>query len=231
VTAVNGTDALEAVRRQRFDVVLMDVQMPGMDGIATTGVIRGIESSRGGHLPILALTAHAMAADRERCLGAGMDGFLVKPIRPAALLEAVERLGAGVAEQPEPDRVTLLDEVGGDAGLLDEICDLFARESAVQVIAVRQAIESVDADLFAGAVHTLRGMLRSVRARAAEQLATALGAVDLRAHQAQARAQLLSLEQAIAALRERFTGAPEPAEEPPESVAREPRTEDSGTHV
>src|SRR5881275_121955 len=99
VTAVgSGAAALGALRQGRFDLILMDVQMPGMDGIETTRAIRRSEERLGRRVPIIALTAHAMAEDRERCLGAGMDGYLVKPIQPAALLDAIER----IAVEPEP---------------------------------------------------------------------------------------------------------------------------------
>ena len=76
----NGQEALEAIAIGQFDVVLMDVQMPEMDGIEATSVIRTIEAAKGGHLPIVAMTAHAMRGDRERCIQAGMDGYVSKPI-------------------------------------------------------------------------------------------------------------------------------------------------------
>ncbi len=97
--AGNGLEALEALETagwQSFDVVLMDVQMPDMDGFAATDAIRLHERAHGGHLPIVALTAHAMAGDRERCLDAGMDGYVAKPIQLASVraeIEAVLRLG------------------------------------------------------------------------------------------------------------------------------------------
>ena len=75
-----------------FALILMDVQMPRMDGIETTMAIRNKERNTGAHIPIIALTAHAMTGDRERCLHAGMDGYLVKPIRPASLLEVIDQL-------------------------------------------------------------------------------------------------------------------------------------------
>src|SRR6266849_4288548 len=92
VAADNGVAALKTLERKHFDLVLMDVQMPRMDGIETTTAIRNREKIAGGYIPIVALTAHAMAGDRERCLKAGMDGYLIKPIQPAMLLEAIERL-------------------------------------------------------------------------------------------------------------------------------------------
>jgi PAS domain S-box-containing protein len=91
----NGREALEALAREPFDLVLMDVQMPEMDGLEATAAIRKQEESSGTHLPILAMTAHAMKGDRELCLTAGMDGYVAKPIQPRELYDAIDRLFAG----------------------------------------------------------------------------------------------------------------------------------------
>ena len=85
-----GRAALAAVSRERFDIVLMDVQMPEMDGLAATAAIRAAETLGGGRVPIVAMTAHAMDGDRQRCLDAGMDGDLTKPVRSADLYAAIE---------------------------------------------------------------------------------------------------------------------------------------------
>jgi CheY-like chemotaxis protein len=90
VIAENGREALEAHARETFDAVLMDVQMPEMDGFEATAEIRKHELVSGKHLPIIALTAHAMTGDRERCLAAGMDGYLTKPISPVELYDALD---------------------------------------------------------------------------------------------------------------------------------------------
>ena len=90
--AANGREALEAVRAESFDLVLMDIQMPELDGLQAARAIREMEKTAGGYLPIIALTAHAMKGDRERCLAAQMDGYLAKPVKPAELYEAIERL-------------------------------------------------------------------------------------------------------------------------------------------
>jgi CheY-like chemotaxis protein len=95
VVVDNGKAALEALARARFDVVLMDVQMPVMDGLEATAAIRQQEQAHGGHLPILAMTAHAMKGDREMCLEAGMDGYVAKPIQPGELFAAIDRVVAG----------------------------------------------------------------------------------------------------------------------------------------
>jgi CheY-like chemotaxis protein len=101
VTVVaTGREALDALARASFDLVLMDVQMPEMDGFAATAAIRRAEVQHGGHVPIIAMTAHSMAGDRERCLGAGMDGYLSKPIRSADLYAVLERELAAGCRQP-----------------------------------------------------------------------------------------------------------------------------------
>ncbi len=91
VVAVNGCEALEALEKTDFDLVLMDVQMPEMDGLDATAIIRSREISTGKHTPIIALTAHALKRDEERCLAAGMDGYLTKPIRPEKLDEFLQK--------------------------------------------------------------------------------------------------------------------------------------------
>lgn len=92
VTTSNGLEALEVLKTQPFDAVLMDVQMPEMDGFEATKVVREGEQITGKHLPIIALTAHAMKGDQERCLAAGMDGYISKPIQTAELFALLERL-------------------------------------------------------------------------------------------------------------------------------------------
>jgi two-component system sensor histidine kinase/response regulator len=90
--ASNGRDALTALEHGTFDIVLMDVQMPEMGGFEATAMIRRQEAERGGHMPIVAMTAHAMKGDRERCLDAGMDDYLSKPLEATTLLEMIDRL-------------------------------------------------------------------------------------------------------------------------------------------
>jgi two-component system, sensor histidine kinase and response regulator len=97
VLAGNGKKALEALRQETFDVLLMDVQMPEMDGLEATCAIRENEKTSGMHVPIIALTAHAMKGDQDRCIAAGMDGYLSKPIQAADLLNIIEAL---VMERP-----------------------------------------------------------------------------------------------------------------------------------
>ncbi len=95
VHAVNGREAVEAAAREAFDLIFMDVQMPEMDGLEATSRIREAEQATGRHTPIAAMTAHAMAGDRERCLAAGMDEYISKPLNKAELLALLERISAG----------------------------------------------------------------------------------------------------------------------------------------
>jgi signal transduction histidine kinase/DNA-binding response OmpR family regulator len=107
VVAENGREALAALEKESFDLVLMDVQMPVMDGFEATAAIRKKEEASGIHLPVVALTAHAMKGDREKCLAGGMDGYLTKPIRPQELDEILQRYLARRAETADPQESTL----------------------------------------------------------------------------------------------------------------------------
>lgn len=89
--AEDGQQAIDLFERDRFDIILMDCQMPGVDGFEATSAIRKMEEQRGGHVPIIALTAHALAEDRYRCLGSGMDDFLTKPFKADDLFKTIER--------------------------------------------------------------------------------------------------------------------------------------------
>jgi len=107
VVAGNGVQVLETLERQSFDLILMDAQMPQMDGFETTAAIRRMEEASGAHLPIIAMTAHAMVGDRQRCLEAGMDGYISKPVHPHEMFETIESVLAhgdkgGVEEPSQP---------------------------------------------------------------------------------------------------------------------------------
>jgi len=210
----NGAAALEMLERRHFDLVLMDVQMPRMDGIETTAAIRNREKTTGEHIPIVALTAHAMVGDRERCLQAGMDGYLIKPIQPAMLLEAVERLQSvsagrsqsGRADKVVLDRAALLDRVDGDMQLLGEVTGLFLQSCGELMASAREAMASGNTGGFAHDMHTLRGMLRSLSADAAQEAAGKLEELDLKKEREKADATYALLEQEVQALKAELSG-------------------------
>ena len=104
--ANNGLEALAAVQEESFDLALMDVQMPDMSGLEATAAIRALEQPSGRHLPVVAMTAHAMKGDRERCLHAGMDGYLSKPIQVKELLSIMNDLLPAVVYRPGAEEFT-----------------------------------------------------------------------------------------------------------------------------
>jgi PAS domain S-box-containing protein len=177
VAAANGREVLAALEKQAFDLVLMDVQMPEMDGLETTRIIRKRERSAGTHLPIIATTAHAMKGDRERCLAAGMDGYVSKPIRVEELFEAVERLVISSHRTVTPaapheeciDWQAALARLDGDGELLGELAQLFLNDLPKQLTAVREAIEQQQRQALERAAHTLKGSVGNFAARAAFQ--------------------------------------------------------------
>jgi signal transduction histidine kinase/HPt (histidine-containing phosphotransfer) domain-containing protein len=201
VSADSGVAALSALERTRFDLVLMDVQMPDLDGIETTMRIREKEKTTGARVPVLALTAYAMPSDRERCVAAGMDGHLVKPIHPATLLEAVKRVQNGPerarqprAEQMVLDRSALLDRVDGDKRLLAEIGETFSETCGALLVRVQDAMQCGDAERFARELHTLRGMFRNLSGHAAQERAGELEALDLSKDRERIQTVFASLE-------------------------------------
>jgi two-component system sensor histidine kinase/response regulator len=185
--ADNGLQALERLDGVDFDIVLMDVQMPEMNGLEATRAIREIERGTGRHVPIVAMTAHAMSGDRERCLDAGMDDYLTKPIRAEALVTYVERLtmlektkpiaGAPVASGNSVEVLDLkeaLDRVDGDRELLGEIANIFLADAAEMLQAVRAAVESNDANALNRAAHRLKGSVVTFAAGPAADAALVL---------------------------------------------------------
>jgi CheY-like chemotaxis protein/HPt (histidine-containing phosphotransfer) domain-containing protein len=189
----NGRLAVEALSAEPFDVVLMDVQMPEMDGYDATAAIREAEKQTGSRVPIIAMSAHAMKGDRERCMAAGMDGYVTKPIRAAELYEAILALarspdaanvlgsslghpsvGSGGAEEPPADLSSLLETVGGDAELVSELVALFVEDAPGQIKDIRGAILRGDSRTLNEAAHKLKGSVANFGAEKAKDLAFTL---------------------------------------------------------
>jgi signal transduction histidine kinase/CheY-like chemotaxis protein/HPt (histidine-containing phosphotransfer) domain-containing protein len=157
--ANNGREAVDAVMREGFDIVLMDVQMPEMGGIEATAEIRKREVTSGAHVRIIAMTAHAMSGDRDRCLAAGMDGYLSKPINQPMLLKVVEQGGNGEQPPARPaiDQPALLARVGGDLELMHEVIRLFMEDCPMRLSTIHAAILGGDAEALRNGAHALRG--------------------------------------------------------------------------
>ncbi len=177
ITIANtGAEALSQLAAGSFDLVFMDVQMPVMDGIEATRRIRNQELNTGAHVPIIAMTAHAMKGDRERCLEAGMDGYVSKPINKTALQSAMDEVMRlrGINE-PKPEMEAqkapagesrlsvntdvLLERLGGDEKLLYEVIDIFLDEAPKSLEKLRSALMRGDAEATERLAHSIKGEL------------------------------------------------------------------------
>ena len=198
----NGREAVARSGERRFDLILMDVQMPEMDGFEATAAIRRREDTTGTHIPIVAMTAHAMAGDRERCLEQGMDAYVSKPLRYEDLFAAIDGLiesapggrrpakavafkppaagkpadGDHPAEQGRSsvDGQALIANFGHKPTLLAEVIRVFLSEAPAQIAALRAATEAADAGAIAAAAHALKGSVALFSTGAAYLAAGAL---------------------------------------------------------
>ncbi|MES2296454.1 MAG: response regulator [Pseudomonadota bacterium] len=209
----NGVAALERAVQGGFDLVLMDVQMPGLDGLSATRHIRQWEQSHGGHVPIIAMTARAMAGDRESCIEAGMDDYLSKPIDSARLRQLVAQFDP---EQQEPVLAWrgALQRLDGDTDLLLELAALFLDDGPAMLALLREALGRQDVPASQRAVHSLKGVLVNFGAQRAitqlERLSASLhDGRDAAQWPARAEALAPALDEVYGALRELIAaGAP-----------------------
>jgi two-component system, sensor histidine kinase len=200
--AQDGGDALARLDRETFDLVLMDLQMPVMDGLDATVAIRLRERVTGQHVRIVAMTAHAMNSDRERCLAAGMDGYLSKPIDPPRLFAAVEQDGgSGCVQAAGAGRVTfdedaLRHRLSGDDDLMTDVIRLFLEDLPVRLAAIRDAVNGGNADALRAAAHALKGAAGNLSAGGLSEAARVLERVgaDSQMDAAEAAWRQLSVE-------------------------------------
>ena len=177
--AGDGLQALSATEEHTFDLILMDVSMPEMDGLEATRIIRQREEGAGGHIPIVAVTAHAIGGDRDRCLKAGMDAYIAKPYRSRELREIVARVTeeavqpapslppeAQGAEAQEPKLATgafswegALNRYDGDIELLLALIDIFKTDAPDLITAIEEALHREDAPQVRDSAHKLKGLI------------------------------------------------------------------------
>jgi signal transduction histidine kinase/CheY-like chemotaxis protein len=173
--AANGREAVELHQREAFDLVLMDVQMPEMGGFEATAMIRQREQLTGGYTRIVAMTAHAMTGDRDRCIAAGMDGYMSKPINQALLYQVVEEGSIGAEVRPAAfNREELIDRLGGDADLLGDVIQLFLEDCPKRMAAIAAAVEQRDPEAIRTTAHALKGAAGTIAAAAVFEAAQAL---------------------------------------------------------
>jgi CheY-like chemotaxis protein len=192
--ADNGHEAVELVKRGDFDLVLMDVQMPKMDGFEATAAIRDWESKAGGRLPIIAVTAHAMEGDRQLCLEAGMDDYVSKPIDPEELEAAI---GRWTGEIPDfaPDRA--LDLASGDETLLESIVKLFLKQTPERLHAIHRALDAGDANGLELGAHTLEGAAVRMAMPKLRGIAHRIAVLSAKGELEQAAALMAELDEAV----------------------------------
>jgi len=159
VVAADGQEAVDAAQRERFDVVLMDIQMPRLGGFEATAAIRNLERAAGRRTPIIAMTAHALKGDRERCLEAGMDAYLSKPLAAAALYDAIDSLVLPHGTGDGISGTAMLDRFDGDQELLHEIASLFLDDAPARRVALAAAISERNGPALEAAAHLFRGSI------------------------------------------------------------------------
>jgi CheY-like chemotaxis protein len=227
ILVTNGQEAVEAVERERFDVVLMDIQMPVMGGFEATRLIRELQAGSGRRTPVIAVTAHAMKGHREACFEAGMDGFVPKPIQSAKLLEMLDRLGTGsmpamsetvtadgsesealdevaLGESEALDEVALMKLIGGDRKLAGELAELFLADLEPRVTEITAAVTQRDADRLRAGAHALRGSAGSLKAGIVSAAAGVLEAMGRSGELVGVQGALADLNSALASLRPRL---------------------------
>jgi two-component system sensor histidine kinase/response regulator len=213
ITATNGREALAVLEKEAVDLVLMDVQMPEMDGFEATRAVREGERKSGAHLPIVAITAHAMKGYREQCLTAGMDGYIVKPIQIKELFETIARyLPAQFAEEPSASEPQLpaeeafnlaaaLQRLEGDRELLAELVRLFEQESVQLLAEMHEALAQHNSHALQRAAHTLKGSVGNFCAAQAYAAAEELERLAREGYLGGAEMALAALEKEISRLR------------------------------
>ena len=211
----NGVEAVAIWKSQPFDVIMMDMQMPEMDGFEAVAQIRKQENKSGGHVPIIAMTAHALVGDRERCLAAGMDGYISKPLDSQKLLDSIDaavvREGTGVSARApesttppplfEPSSVDVIDRglldklMGGDPDLLRELVRIYRETSPELISDIDSAIAGGDAKKLRDAAHALKGAVSNFAAIPTLQACAALESIGASGNLSEAEAARMELRE------------------------------------
>jgi two-component system sensor histidine kinase/response regulator len=207
--ANNGKEALAQLKQNKYELVLMDVQMPEMDGFEATEIIRQNEKRAGLHQPIIAMTAHAMKGDRERCFQAGMDGYVTKPIQARELFNTIDQIMGAHQEKPKEttmvdtksehffNKNAALDRVDGDWDLLKELIALFLEDYPELLRQIRDAVQAGDAQALQHSAHTLKGSVGNFCAKSAFDAAYKLEVIGRKQDLSEAGSALETLEKEL----------------------------------
>src|SRR5439155_11399341 len=212
-TAHDGGQALRLATQQKFDLILMDVQMPELDGLEVTRLIREGEKQTGQHVPIIALTARAMKGDRELCLAAGVDAYLSKPVRRPQLMDLIGRLTHTRVAEVAPavdstatvstenvDLPRLLDQIGGDSNVARKLIEMFLQSLPEQLSEIRSAAARRDDRTLVRAAHAVKGAVANFATGTAYAAARQLEQAARKADWAEIRPAHSEFEQQMNAL-------------------------------
>jgi two-component system, sensor histidine kinase and response regulator len=200
VAVETGQQVVAAAQDGQFDLILMDVEMPGMDGLQAAVEIRHAEAGSGRRVPIVAITSRDQAGDIEACRAAGMDAFLVKPLEAAELFPLIDQLiRVSPSTSPDPiepafEREEFLARLGGDEALALEMVEIFAAESPRMLATLRNAIDAGDAEAVQRAAHNLKGSVSVFGGRPAVRSALTLEGMGREKGLSGARYAIITLE-------------------------------------
>lgn len=229
--ACGGREALAMLETEPFHLVFLDVQMPDLDGLETTAALRSREEGTDAHQLIIAMTARAMAGDREHCLAAGMDGYVTKPIRDDQLVAEIRALAHRIAAPPlpgspdhgpapepgpgaTPDRAAALSRVGGDAQLFQSLISIYVEDCARSLAELRDALAAGDSPTLGRAAHTIKSMTRFFSIDDVSEIAQRLELMGQRGELSAAPPEVdrlaVALERVLPQIQAMADGAPSP---------------------
>jgi two-component system sensor histidine kinase/response regulator len=194
VLAESGEEALRILLGERFALILLDVQMPELDGFEATAILRAAEAETTRRLPIIAVTAHAMEGDRQRCLEAGMDDYVSKPIDPDKLEAAILRW---TGKLPDFEHSRALDLAKGDESLLESVVKLFLEQTPERLEAIHRALDTSDTEGLERTAHAMEDAAVTLAMPRLRDIAHRIAVLSRRGELAQAASLVKELDEVV----------------------------------